>query len=137
MKKYITKSEYEIAEHRIYNDLPAIMDEDISEIPDKFNQEVAKELLLQGEEYRHSELKPHFIITSYARVINTSTGTIVKPNITSRSLQYGLNNEHYNCLRDFESFGWKYNHKEIVKRFVENKWRYRVTYKGKLEDLFI
>jgi hypothetical protein len=136
-RHYLTKNEYETAEHRIYNDLPVFMAEDLSEIRSKFNEENIKELLLPEEEYNQIKEADQFIITSYGRVINTHTKTIIKPNITGNTLHYPLNYVHLNCKRDFKAHGWRYDHKEVVKRYVENNWRYRMTYKGKIEDLFI
>ena len=136
-RHYLTKSEYETAEHRIYNDLPVFMAEDISEIRSKFNEENIKELLLPEEEYRQLKEADQFVITSYGRVINSYTKRIIKPNITATTIHYPLNYVHLNCKRDFKAHGWRYDHKEVVKRYVENNWRYRKTYKGKVEDLFI
>ena len=136
-RHYLTKNEYETAEHRIYNDLPIFMAEDLSEIRSKFNEENIKELLLPEEEYRQLKEADQFVITSYGRVINSYTKRIIKPNITATTIHYPLNYVHLNCKRDFKAHGWRYDHKEVVKRYVENNWRYRKTYKGKVEDLFI
>jgi len=136
-RHYLTESEYETAEHRIYNDLPVFMAEDLSEIRSKFNEENIKELLLPEEQYTQIKEKDELVITSYGRVINTYTKSVIKPNITANTIHYPLNHLHLNCRRDFKANGWKYKHGEIVKRYIDNNWRYRMTYKGNVEDLFI
>ena len=136
-RHYITENEYETAEHRIYNNLPIFMAEDISEIRSKFNKANIKELLLPEEEYAQVKEADQFIITSYGRVINSDTKRVMKPAITGNTIHYPLNIIHLNCRRDFKTNGWEYNHSVIVKRYVDNKWTYRLTYKGNVENLFI
>ena len=135
-RAYITESEYEEAEYRIYNDLPVFMAEDLSKIRSKFNQKVAERLTIEGEQYIQVEGKEHYILTSYGRLINTYSVRIIQPYISRTNIHWPLNDVHINCKRDFSKFGWKYDYEELVKRYVDNQWPCRPAVKA-LKKLFI
>lgn len=129
-RTYITNEEYYEAEIRIYNNLPEVVDEDVAEVSyvPTFNEEVAKELLLPEEEYYIVPGQPNYIITSFARCINTRKGTQIKPVLTGKKFIFYIGSQppFFSDVL-FKELGWDGDLNKLCKRYVENKWRWRAV----------
>lgn len=136
----ITDDEYARAEHQIYNDLPFALDE-IAPVKIKtLDEEFVKEVVIEGEKWISIEDRPHMILTSYSRLINTDTKRIIKPAISNLTIYWTVNEISVRSSKEFPKYGWKYNHKENVKRYLDLNWPIQRNghkyLKGELSYLF-
>ena len=123
MKKHrITNEEYAEAEHAIYNDLPLSMADNLPFKTKTLDEGYLKEVLIEGEQWVSLEHKPEMALTSYSRLINTYSKRIIKPAISSLTVYWTIGGTSLRCQRDFPKYGWKYNHKEQLKRYLDLKW---------------
>lgn len=118
----ISDNEYAKAEHQIYNDLPFALDE-IAPIKVKpLDEKFVKEVIIEGEQWVSLQDKPHLVLTSYSRMINTDTKTILKPAISNITVYWTTSGASSRSNRDFPKYGWEYNHEETIQRYLDMNW---------------
>ena len=123
MKKiYITNDEYERAEYEIYNDIPLSLASNFSAKDKTLDEGYVKEVLIEGEEWISIEEKPYMVLTSYSRMINTHTKRIIKPAISTLTIYWTVSELSIRSSKEFPKYGWKYNHKEQLQRYLDLNW---------------
>ncbi len=124
--KYITDEEIDFLTNAIYNDALSFDDESLSEVVvSHFNEEVLKELLIEGEQWVPLEgFKDHYVITNYSRILNTKTGKVLKTMFSRKQNFYNMNYDRVQALKEFERIGWRYDREEVLNRFEERGWNY-------------
>lgn len=123
MKKiYITNDEYERAEYEIYNDIPLSLASNSSFKGKDLDEGYVKEVLIEGEEWISIEEKPYIVLTSYSRMLNTHSKRIIKPAISSLTVYWTVSELNIRCSHEFPKYGWKYNHKEQLQRYLDLNW---------------
>ncbi len=131
----ITNEEYDEALRLYYNGLD--FTKAINPIKQKrswYNPEVAKEMMLEGEEferiYIENKRTDHIIITNLGRVINTNTGTISGVWITKHNIIVNLGGTSFTYRDIYEDTELEYDYERIKNNFIENKWKIKtVNYK--------
>ena len=123
MKKHrITNEEYAKAEHAIYNDLPLSLADNLPFKVKALDERYVEEVLIEGEQWVSLEDRPHMVLTSYSRLLNTYSKTIIKPAISSLTVYWTIGAISLRCQRDFPKYGWKYDHREQLQRYLDLKW---------------
>ena len=96
-----------------------------------YNPEVAKEMMLEGEEferiYIENKRTDHIIITNLGRVINTNTGTISGVWITKHNITVNLGGTSYTYKDIYEDTELEYDYERIKNNFIENKWKIKTV----------
>jgi len=121
-KTAITNEEYERAEYEIYNDIPLSLASNLSFTTKTLDERFLKEVLIEGEEWVSIEEKPYMVLTSYSRMINTYSKRIIKPAISSLTVYWTVGGLSIRCFKEFKKYGWKYNHKEQLERYLDLNW---------------
>jgi len=128
----ITNEEYDEALRLYYNGLD--FTKAINPIKQKrswYNPEVAKEMMLEGEEferiYIENKRTDHIIITNLGRVINTNTGTISGVWITKHNIIVNLGGTSYTYKDIYEDTELEYDYERIKNNFIENKWKIKTV----------
>lgn len=127
-REYVMYSEedYFLAEYVIHNNLPFELLDDLHPKSKDFNEAKIKALLVKGEEYvRIPFIGDHYAITSYGRIVNSSTGKATKPIVTGNNILYTLNSTQAIVQQEFQKNNWPYDYQEILDRFERNKWPYK------------
>ena len=126
-RKYLTQNEIDNIEFRIYNNLPTLMDEDVSEVHEiGCNEEIAKELA-KGIEYTVIEEDERYILTKQGRLFNTQRLNSIKPVALSEDLQYILANRfRLSYKENFERAGWEWDYKKILQAYRKNGWKIKL-----------
>lgn len=122
-RNYITDYEYQKIEHEIYNDLPLSMDKIIPGSHKTLDKKFVEKVILPKEEWIVLD-DGYRVLTSYGRMLNTYTKKIIKPSVTGTTVAFLYSVTSLRCSREFKKIGWEYNHKEIVRRYMDNKWEY-------------
>lgn len=126
--KYLSEEEIYELERRIYNDITVYDGDDDAD--DWFNEEVAKELMKEGEKYIQWKEHPHYIVTSFGRFINTRTIKITKPIFTTGGVFYYPFGTRVIVEDIFKQAGWKFDLMKVIKTFIDRKWQYKTVGKG-------
>jgi len=121
-KTAISNEEYERAEYEIYNDIPLSLASNLSFKDKTLDERFLKEVLIEGEKWVSLEEKPYMVLTSYSRLINTYSKRIIKPAISSLTVYWTVSELSIRCSKEFPKYGWKYNHKEQLKRYLDLNW---------------
>ena len=121
-KIYTTNEEYDRAEYEIYNDLPLSLASNSSFKDKDLDEGYVKEVLIEGEQWISIQDKPHMVLTSYSRMLNTHSKRIIKPAISSLTVYWTVYDLSIRGSKEFPKYGWKYNHKEQLQRYLDLNW---------------
>jgi len=121
--KYITDTDYEIALNKFYNGLDDFTDHIDYKIKERFNfdQEIVKEELLEGEEYK--EVKYGYILTSYGRLYNLRHRRFLRARFYKNNVYTYCKGSNISLKKYFNEYGWQFDKVEILKRYVKYGWR--------------
>lgn len=125
--KFVTQQDYDRVEHMIYNNIEGDL---VEQIPDPLtleaNLECVKQTIVKGEKWGVMWLPyyEHLVFTNYGRMLNTKTRRLLKPTITTNNVIYYCGGTSVTSEEAFNHFKWSYNFKKILRRFINNKWRF-------------
>lgn len=136
-KGYFTDKELYEIECAIYNDDNKALFKSLPEgIEDKNNGDVVKELA-QGLEY-FIVPETNLMVRQDGRLLNAKFIRPVKPLWTPHDYIINDNRGTLRYTSIYEKMGWKFNHREIAERFINNKWPMSITngYLEKWKELY-
>jgi len=125
--KFVTQSDYDRAEHIIYNNLK---DDLVEQIPDpltiKANIDFVKQVIPKNEKWKVMWLPyyEHLVFTNHGRMLNTKTRRFLKPTMTTNNVIYYCGGTSVTSEEAFKYYNWKYSYKKLLRRFIKNKWRF-------------
>jgi len=121
--KYITDSEYEVALNKFYNGLEDYdnhIDYKIKE-PFKFDENLIKEELLEGEEY--VEVYSGYLLTSYGRLYNLRHRRFLRARFHKNNVYTYCRGNNINLHKHFKSNNWHFDKVEILRRYERYGWQ--------------
>ena len=133
--RYLTNEEIELITWRLHNNIYTVDDifeDEISvsngkkhqRVVKRFREEVAKEYLLEGEQYIQVPEKDYYIITSKGRVINTHLNRQISPRFLSYTHVFGLDRIQLSIKDVFHRQGWEYDINKIREEYDVRGWKY-------------
>lgn len=119
--KYVTDDYVEKVNHYVYNNL-SLRDLYVSQADDSFNEEVVKEVLDKDEQYIQLENRPHVILTSKGRLINTVKIRQYSVRFSPNTVYVYISSEHINMEELFLENGWEYSFEQIKNTYKKRGW---------------
>tara|TARA_A100001201_G_scaffold4760_1_gene9198 strand:+ start:1025 stop:1468 length:444 start_codon:yes stop_codon:yes gene_type:complete len=120
---YVTDDYVDDINHILNNNLSLSKYIDDNPVGPQYNQRFVDKIIQKNEKYIRLEGEmDHLIFTSYGRLINTTRESYIKPGFTPHTILYYVNGIKIDVKGIFKEQGWDFNHKKILKRFLNNMW---------------
>ncbi len=128
-KKYVTDDYVKEVEHYIYNDLPLLSLINVPEDVVSYDYEKFEKQLIKGEKYVQLEHELEYVaITSKGRVWNLRYPREFITRFSPNTQHVYVASIRLKMEDIFETQGWDYNCKKILKNFRKNDWVHRGPY---------
>jgi len=125
-EQYVSDDYIEKVEHYLYNNL-GLPPDDFQPVPSKrYDPEVAKEVALEGEEFKRLEDDlDHIIVSNFGRLINTATKRQFIVRFTPNVMIIYIQNTHVPSVELFETMGWTHDIEYFRSNYDKYGWKYQ------------
>lgn len=117
---YISDEEIDTITYRIYNNIFTSDYYNLSQV----DKPAVENFLVEGEEGVY--ITENYVYTNYARMIHVGTKVpqqVVFSNVSAIFYAGGIS---VTSKKYFSVYGWHHDIQQILKRYIENNWRYKI-----------